>query len=155
FNSAPIGGATSTSYTVVNAQQANAGGYDVVISNSAGSVTSVVATLTVRRRPSITMQPQNQDVIAGNNATFNVTADGTSPLSYQWRFNSAPIGGATSTSYTVVNAQQANAGGYDVVISNSAGSVTSVVATLTVRTRPSITMPPQNQDVVAGNNATF
>ena len=81
--------------------------------------------------PVITSQPQSQTVAVGGSATLNVVASGQN-LSYQWRFNSASIAGATASSYTVNNAQSANAGNYDVVVSNSSGSVASSVAVLTV-----------------------
>lgn len=155
FNEANLSGATSSSYTVINAQSANAGNYAVVVSNAWGSVTSVVAVLTVNVPPTITTHPQSQTVVAGNSATFTVVASGTSPLSYQWRFNGANLGSATSSTYTVLNAQPANAGNYSVVVGNAAGSVTSAVAALTVNVPPTITTQPQSQTVVAGNNATF
>jgi len=82
--------------------------------------------------PVITNQPQNLTVSEGNNATFNVTATGTAPLNYQWRKNGSNISGANSSSYTITSADAADAGTYSVAVSNSAGSVTSNNATLTV-----------------------
>jgi len=82
--------------------------------------------------PSITQPPLSLTVTQGAAATFSVIADGSDPLEYQWRFNSTPIPGATASNYTVVSAQSSNAGGYDVVISNSGGSVSSPPATLRV-----------------------
>jgi len=82
--------------------------------------------------PVISAGPQSQTVIAGQNATFTVTATGTAPLNYQWRFNGANLAGATASSYTRANVQVADAGAYTVVVSNSYGSVTGAVATLTV-----------------------
>jgi hypothetical protein len=62
-----------------------------------------------------------------------VTATGTAPLSYQWRKNNAHIKGATSASYTTPPTTTAdNGASFKVVVSNSAGSVTSNSATLTV-----------------------
>jgi len=107
----------------------------VVVNNAVGSVTSSGAVLTVTPvnvAPAITAQPQNQNVNQGGNATFTVVASGTPAPSYQWRFNNTPISGATDSSYTVVNAQPGDAGGYSVEVSNLAGSVMSDVATLTV-----------------------
>ncbi|MEI6084375.1 MAG: immunoglobulin domain-containing protein, partial [Verrucomicrobiota bacterium] len=161
FNAANIAGATASSYSLANAQAANAGAYSVVIGNSAGTVTSVNATLTVTPAPvapSITTQPASQTITAGSGATFNVAAGGTAPLNYQWRFNGANISGATAAAYVLTNAQAANAGSYSVVVSNSAGTVTSVTATLTVNPAPiapSITTPPASQSVVAGANVSF
>jgi DNA-binding beta-propeller fold protein YncE len=155
FNSAPISGATATNYTVINAQSTNAGSYSVVITNSLGSVTSFVATLTVLLPPSITAQPQSLTVTQNQSAAFSVTPAGTTPLSCQWLFDSAPISGATATNYTVIYAQSTNAGSYSVVITNSLGSVTSFVATLTVLLPPSITAQPQSLTVTQSQNAAF
>ncbi len=82
--------------------------------------------------PSITSQPLDQAVIAGQNAMFSVTAAGGLPLLYQWAFNSTWIAGATNSSFTVTNAQAPSSGGYRVVVTNPGGSVTSSAATLTV-----------------------
>jgi hypothetical protein len=53
-------------------------------------------------------------------------------LGYQWQFNTAPIAGATQSSYSLLSAQPADAGSYSVVLTNAAGSVTSTAAPLTV-----------------------
>jgi len=92
--------------------------------------------------PSISGQPISRTVVAGQNALFSVTANGTSPLGYQWYFNTnALLAGATSNSWTVVNAQIANEGVYSVIITNAAGAVTSSVATLTISTPPPVGSP--------------
>jgi Immunoglobulin domain/PQQ-like domain len=83
--------------------------------------------------PSITVQPMNQQVTAGQTATFNVTATGTAPLSYQWQKGGTPIAGATSASYTTAATTAAdNNTTFTVVVSNQAGNATSNSATLTV-----------------------
>src|SRR5258708_5549885 len=83
--------------------------------------------------PSIPAQPVSQSVIAGQTATFSVTATGTAPLSYQWRRNGAAVSGATSASYTTSATTSADNGAqFTVAVGNSAGSVTSSAATLTV-----------------------
>jgi hypothetical protein len=135
FNGTNLAGATGDSFTRTNAQAAHSGGYSVVVSNSLGSVTSIVATLTVNTNgiaPTISIPPQSQTVQQGQSATFTVTASGTSPLTYQWRFNDADLAGANGSSYTRFNAQTADAGEYRVVVTNAAGAVTSAPATLTV-----------------------
>lgn len=82
--------------------------------------------------PTITLPPQSQTAIAGQNAIFTMAASGTSPLSYQWRFNEANIPGANSSSYTRASVQTNDAGNYQVVITNVSGATTSAPATLTV-----------------------
>jgi hypothetical protein len=162
-NAANISGATAASYTTPATTLAdNAAKFDVVVSNSAGSMTSAQATLTVNAAPvgpSITMQPANQTVTAGQTATFSVVATGTASLSYQWRKNSANISGATSASYnTPATTSADNAAKFDVVVSNSVSSVTSTQATLTVNAAPvapTITTQPADKTVTAGQTATF
>jgi len=88
-----------------------------------------------------TPSPLGQTVLVGQNATFNVFASGTAPLAYQWYFNSAPITAALTASLSIANAQTTNAGGYFVVITNSVGSVTSLVATLAVVPVPAAGVP--------------
>ena len=162
-NSANLNGATATSYTTsATTTSDNNAKFDVVVSNSVSSVTSVQATLTVSAAPvapTITTQPPNQTITAGQTATFNVVATGTAPLAYQWRKNSANISGATAASYTTPAATTAdNNATFDVVVTNSVSSVTSTPATLTVNSlpaAPTITTPPANQTVTAGQTATF
>ncbi|HEX3121650.1 MAG TPA: immunoglobulin domain-containing protein, partial [Candidatus Acidoferrum sp.] len=138
-NGANIAGATSTSYTTPAATTGdNAAKFSVVVSNSAGSVASNVATLTVTAAqgsgaPQITTQPESQSVTAGQMATFTVVATGSPTLTYQWQKNHANITGATSSSYTTPATATSDSGEtFDVVVSNSIGSVTSVSASLTV-----------------------
>jgi len=154
-NGSVVSGATSATLTVANTQSGNAGSYAVVVSSTAGSITSTAATLTVNTVPVITTQPQSQTVNAGTNATFTVAAPGTPVPTYQWYLNSQAISGATNASYTIAGAQTSNAGSYTVIASNTAGSVTSAVATLTVNTVPVIITQPQSQTVNAGANVTI
>src|SRR4030088_2700318 len=96
--------------------------------------------------PYINTQPANQTVSVGQTATFSVVAAGTPPLNYQWRKNSANINGAAAASYSTPATTTADSGSkFDVVVSNSAGSVTSAQATLTVSSgavAPTITTQP-------------
>src|ERR1700676_5260679 len=82
---------------------------------------------------SITTQPANQTVKAGEAATFTVAASGTAPLPYQWRKNAGNLAGATTASYATPATSMADDGAsFDVVVSNTLGSVTSASALLTV-----------------------
>src|SRR5262249_10631041 len=84
--------------------------------------------------PVITLQPVSRTNVVGSTASFGVAASGDLPLTYRWFFNANTIHGATADGYSRTNVQGVDAGGYSVVISNSFGSVTSSVATLTLNT---------------------
>src|SRR5271155_3281632 len=163
MNGAAISGATAPSYTTPATTTSNSGSaFQVVVSNSAGSMTSNAAILTVNAAavaPTFTSQPASITVTAGQTATVSVAAAGTQPLTYQWQKNGAAIGGATASSYTTPATTTANSGStFAVVVTNSAGSLTSAVATLTVNpapVAPSITAQPASVTVTAGQTATF
>jgi hypothetical protein len=91
--------------------------------------------------PSISAQPQSRIVLWGQNASFNVVASGTAPLVYQWQFNGTNLSGQTATNYTRSNVQPPDLGAYNVVISNSLGSITSTLASLTFASRPTLLAP--------------
>ena len=133
FNSTiALTAATNADLILTNVQSLNAGGYSVAVTNAEGSVTSVVAALTVLTPPRFIRQPVNQTASLFADATFRVTVNGDAPLSYQWRFNDGDLIGMTNTTLTVTNVERANAGNYSVVVTNLSGSVTSQVATLTI-----------------------
>jgi hypothetical protein len=92
--------------------------------------------------PSIVTQPASLAVNAGSTAAFSVTAAGTPPLSYQWRFGGISIAGATGTSLTLSNVQSAQAGSYAVRVTNPFGSILSSNALLTVISSPPCATPP-------------
>jgi hypothetical protein len=162
-NGANLTGAAAASYTTPATNMADNGTkFDVTVSNSAGSITSSPATLTVNAAatpPAITTQPANQAVTIGQTATFAAAASGTSPLSYQWQKNATNIAGATSASYTTPATTSTDSGAqFRVMVTNSAGSATSNSATLTVNAvagAPTITTPPASQTVTVGQTATF
>ena len=81
--------------------------------------------------PNIIGQPGNATVSQGQSANFIVTATGIPDPACQWYLNGVLISGATATNYYITSAVRTNAGNYTVVVSNSSGSVTSSVATLT------------------------
>jgi hypothetical protein len=162
-NGANIVGATAANYTTpVTATSDSGSTFRVVVSNTAGTVTGAAATLTVTTTavvPIITTQPTSQTVTSGQTATFTVVASGTAPLSYQWQKNGANIAGATAANYTTpVTATSDSASTFAVVVSNTAGTVTSAAATLTVNAAgvaPTIATQPASQTVTAGQAATF
>ena len=112
---------------------------------SGGTVSGQLKNGTTVTTPSITGQPQNKKVTAGETAEFSVTATaGSETPTYQWQqstdsgSNWTDISGATSASYTI-NSTTISMSGYQyrcVVKSASGVSVISSAATLTVTALP-------------------
>ena len=108
--------------------------------------------------PAITTQPTNQAVIVGQTATFTVSAAGTAPLAYQWQKNGISISGGTSSSFTTPATTSSDNGAlFSVVVTNSAGFITSKSATLTVTpaTLVSIAVTPANASIGVGTTQPF
>jgi uncharacterized repeat protein (TIGR03803 family) len=141
FGNSPVGspttGANFSSYTLTNVQTNQSGNYSVQVFNGYDSATSSNAVLTVIVfAPNLTSQPTNQTVLLGRSAFFTVSANGSAPFQYQWRFNSANIPGATNSVYTIPAVVATNTGNYSVTVTNSAGGVISSNAMLTVIVPP-------------------
>jgi WD40 repeat protein len=100
------------------------------------SIYSFDAKVVAATAPTITSQPSASSVAVGSAASFSIVAGGTAPLSYQWRKDGVAISGATSSTYTIASTKTSDAGSYTVVVTNSAGSVTSNSTVLTVRALP-------------------
>lgn len=87
--------------------------------------------------PSVTADPQPRSVLAGQNATFNVTASGSN-LTYQWRKGTTNLPsnsryqGSTTATLTIVGVTTTDAGNYNVVVTNTCGSTPSGNALLSV-----------------------
>lgn len=110
--------------------------FKCVISNAAGTVETneVFLYVTGNETPSapvITKQPASAAVTEGENVTFAVTATGDG-ITYRWYKNGAAIDGATGAAYTFAAALADNGAVFRCEVSNSAGTVTSNEATLTV-----------------------
>jgi pectin methylesterase-like acyl-CoA thioesterase len=87
--------------------------------------------------PNIVSGPTNLTVTPSQSATFTVDATGVpEPLSYQWLKDGTNVVGATSDMLNIPSADAGDAGAYSVIVSNSAGSVTSSSASLTVLLTP-------------------
>ncbi|AXC12578.1 Beta-galactosidase [Acidisarcina polymorpha] len=135
LNGTAIPGATSSIYTVPVLTSSNSGeSFTVVVSNPVDSVTSAAAVITVNAAiaPSITQQPASLSVLANNPATFSVGVAGSSPFTYQWQLNGENLLGATTSTYSILQAQSTNVGTYTVIVTNAVGSVASAPATLTI-----------------------
>ena len=162
-NGVDIPGATANWFTVPATTVADNGAtFRAVVSNDSGTATSASATLTVNAAPAgptITAQPADQAVIAGQPVSFTVAATGTPPLSYQWKKNGVNIAGATAASFAIPAAISPDCGAsFTVAVTNGAGSVTSTRATLTVTPAagaPIILANPVRARVLTGQRATF
>lgn len=101
---------------------------------------------------SITNQPQSEAICVGQNVTFNVGVSPTTGVTYQWYKEGIEIVGATSSSYTISNAQLTDASyDYYCLISDACGSATTNHVSLTVNN--SVTAPtsqPSNLQFVTG-----
>jgi hypothetical protein len=129
--------------------------FSVIVANRGGSATGGPARLTVRQAPQITADPASVQVQEGNRATFTVTATGSAPLAFQWRRNGADISEANAVSLAIAAATLIDSGShFDVLVTNTAGSATSAVATLTVKPKPPI-VSVQDVTVNEGVAATF
>jgi len=109
--------------------------------------------------PSILAQPQGLTVGIGGTAVFGVTAIGATPLSYQWiksgsnLVSNGNVIGTTNTTLTISNVSVVDAANYQVVVSNSFGSVTSSIAKLTAGQEIDLIPAPNvNQSVSLTNS---
>jgi alpha-tubulin suppressor-like RCC1 family protein len=161
FSGGRIFGVTGGTLTIVGLQTIDAGNYQLVVTNAYATATSSVATLTILLSPTITLQPTNQTLIVGSNASFAASATGDAPLSYQWYrsgillVDDARHSGSTSGMLSISNLQTADAGNYTFVAANPGGTAISQVAVATVIVPPAITTQPRGWSVPVGLPVTF
>ena len=104
--------------------------------------------------PSIVLQPAPRIVFAGSTATLVASAAGAAPLRYQWHAGAGAIANATNAVLTIPNVQAADQGLYSVVVTNVAGTATSLSAQLTVLPpgvlTPLWSLPPGSRSYLTG-----
>ncbi len=108
--------------------------------------------------PTVTTQPVNVSVAAGALATFTAAFSGTPAPSRQWFRNGVAISGATGLSYSLTTVLGDSGAVFTCTATNSAGSVTTNAAVLTVTAlavAPSITTQPAPQSSLVGSPVTF
>jgi Bacterial Ig domain len=105
--------------------------------------------------PTIFTQPVNSLVRVGSDAVFTVVAAGRAPLFHQWLFNGVPLTGRTNFSLVLTNVQPSVVGEYSVIVTNSLGAVTSVVASVVLLVDPIIVQSPLSQMVPSGATVTL
>lgn len=133
-----VTGATSTALSFTTSAGQSGNEYRAVFTNSLGTVTTAVATLTLLTAPVVTSNPVSQIVAAGHTVTFTAAASGNPTPTVQWQVSTdggktfVDIAGATSKTLTLSALAALNGRKYKAVFTNSQGSATSAVATLTV-----------------------
>ncbi len=129
FDGVAIPGATNTSLALTNLTLDQSGIYTVLVTNLYTNILSSNATLTVAPL-AFTTQPTNKVTWLGGSAAFKVIVTGQPPFTYDWQLQGADIGAPSTNVLNLTNIQMPQFGPYDVVVSNSYGSVTSSVASL-------------------------
>jgi Regulator of chromosome condensation (RCC1) repeat/Immunoglobulin domain/Immunoglobulin I-set domain/Ig-like domain CHU_C associated len=159
-NGVTIAGAAAASYTVASASLADAGSYQVIVSNSGGETRSAVVTLAVDSAPVISVPPASITIIEGQVAQLTVAATGSGSLKYQWYQGQSgstisPVSGATSATFTTNPLSATTA--FWVRITDGSGTFTdSSSATVTVTpSPPKIVANPSDLMVRNGQSAVF
>lgn len=162
-------GYDTATLTITDTTYFNGVNFRCVVTNSAGSVISNSASLTIQETvtaPTITSHPSDTTVDEDVDALFSVAATGTN-LSYQWQSASSSSGtfsnvtnltGYNTANLTVPGTSTYNGMAFRCVVTNSAGSATSNAATLTVQINmaPVITTQPTSTQInTNGGSATF
>ena len=133
FDGDTITGATNTALSLTNLQLSQSGTYTLLASNLFGIALSPAIVLTVTNSPPyFAEQPGNQFGPIFGSAVFSVDVRGSQPFSYQWRFNGVDIPGATNSGLILGPLNYAQAGYYNLIVSNAWGQISSAKAQLSV-----------------------
>jgi hypothetical protein len=132
---------------------ADSGVLQLFATNPYGTTASAATRLIVAATapPLISDGPVSQGIVRGSQANFSVTVTGTAPLSYQWTKDGKNLVGQTTATLTLPEVQSLDAGAYTVTVTNSAGSITSSPATLTIFPPPPVIITaPRSRTIVLG-----
>ena len=171
FNSNNIVGANAQTLTLNNVQTRDAGWYRVVVLGAGGSVESANALLTVNLPATITQHPTNVAIrvppdttaLVNRSVTFRVFANTMNPpLTFQWQFNGTNLPalhtnhfGVTSNILVITNVVAEHAGAYRCAVTDGAGTIFSLPATLTTQVGPIFILQPQSQTIYQGDPVTL
>ena len=125
-------GANESTLTITAADSDPAGLYDVVVTNLCGMAVSSTAEVGFREPPRFTTQPASQQLCRGEASVLSAFVTGSEPLAYQWRKDGEELVGATEPTYPLPFVTEADAGTYELFVTNDCGQTTSnaiVIAT--------------------------
>ena len=117
--------------------------------NGNTNTSSTLVTVADQSPPVLTAQPQSQTNLLGSAATFTISATACTALSYQWYGGAGLLAGQTNSALTLPAVTLSDAGSYSVLVTGSGGSVTSIVAQLTVTNQALVPPTMQGGQVVA------
>ncbi len=131
----PLSGAVTNALELPGVELSDAALYSVIVSGTEGSATSRAARLSVLSPPTFALQPRSQTLAEWGSGTLNAVAGGAPAPTLQWYKGGVAISGATLGSFSIPFVQPFHAGEWTVVASNTVGTVTSAVATVSVQRR--------------------
>ena len=147
--------ATAPLLQLQNLQLGDAGTYAVSVSNAAGMLLSSPALLSVQVPPLILTQPASLVVTGYSKVTFSVVGGTTPPFQYQWMFNGVNLPGQTNDTLALPSAQPEQEGDYSVRLRNTAGTIVSDPARLSLLLPAHVVTQPPDGAIGATSNYTF
>ncbi len=169
-NGTNVAGMTSSALALSNLQTTDSGTYQCTVTALGVSITTATnhGVVQVANVPvTVTTNPTNQTVVAGNNAALSVkiNASATPPIGYQWKSNGVEILGATTSLLTLINAQNIGTNFYSCVLTNPAGTLETTtnapehgrLIVLEDAKSPGVTniYPAQNAQMGTGTNFAY
>jgi gliding motility-associated-like protein len=160
INDIRISGAQAANLQILNLVAGDEGNYTCELTGTCNTISTTISRIDIQAAPVIVFQPADYSVLAGGNASFNVTASGDS-LRYQWYFNNAAlsngagISGANASALTLSNVTNASQGAYNVRVSGYCGSLTSSPASLSLLASGVINSQPSGAVKCEGESTTM
>jgi|GEM_PF-5891915 len=150
-----VPGASGEEHVIVNMSEQDAGEYIVAIDSNCGTVYSDAALVSIHSPVTFTQQPEALFICAGDEAVFQVVAEGGGTITYQWRKDGEEIEDATSSIYQITAVDPNDVGLYDVIVDNGCPETSAAAQLTMVESLPDITQQPQSLDACQGQPATL
>jgi hypothetical protein len=126
-----INGANSNILNFNSLSAADNGSYIAYVSGVCGNVISNSVNVLVNENTEITNLSTSFLGCEGSDLSLNPTVSGTN-LTYQWLFNSTPISGANTSSYSIPSITALNSGDYTLSVIGTCGIAVSNIVDVTV-----------------------